>query len=154
MSIYLWNTIHLSLFLWCMRQKPISHDEYLRNIDEPQYTLMQKLRATIRSICPGAEEIMSFGMPAFKYKWRLLVWYTVSKEWCSFYPWTNSISVRLKDELQNFSTSRGSIRFTPTQPLTPTLIKKIVKIKMEETAEKNDMKKTRAWKMLTHHYSE
>ena len=51
-----------------MRQKPISHDEYLRNIDEPQYTLMQKLRATIRSICPGAEEIMSFGMPAFKYK--------------------------------------------------------------------------------------
>lgn len=137
-----------------MRQKATSHDEYLRNIDEPQYTLMQKLRATIRSTCPKAEEVMSFWMPAFKYKGRLLVWYTAAKEWCSFYPWTNSIAVRLKDELKNFSISRGSIRFTSTNPLPPILIKKIVKIKMEETAEKNDMKKTRAWKMLTHHYTD
>ena len=137
-----------------MRQKATSHDEYLSNINEPQYTLMQKLRATIRSTCPDAEEVMSFWMPAFKYKGRLLVWYSVAKEWCSFYPWTNSIAVRLKDELQNFSTSRGSIRFTPANPLTATLIKKIVKIKMEETVGKNDMKKTREWKMLTHHYTE
>jgi hypothetical protein len=40
--------------------------------------------------------------------------------------------------------SRGSIRFTAVKPLTPSLIKKIVKIKMEETIGKNDMKKTRA----------
>jgi uncharacterized protein YdhG (YjbR/CyaY superfamily) len=51
--------------------------------------------------------------------------------------------VRLKDELQHFSTSRGSIRFTTAKPLTPALIKKIVKIKMEETVGKNDMKTTR-----------
>lgn len=137
-----------------MRQKATSHDQYLRNIDEPQHTLMQRLRTTVKSTCPEAEEIMSYGMPAFKYKGRLLVGYAVAKEWCSFYPWTNSITVRLKDELQNFSTSRGSIRFSSTQPLTPTLIKKIVKIKMEETVKKNDMNKTRAWKMLTHHYTE
>ena len=137
-----------------MRPKATSHNEYLRNIDEPQYTLMQRLRSTIKSTCPEAEEIISHGMPAFKYKGRLLVWYAVAKEWCSFYPWTNSVAVRLKDELQNFTTSRGSIRFTATKPLTPSLIKKIVKIKMEETAKKNDMKTTRAWKMLTHHYTE
>jgi uncharacterized protein YdhG (YjbR/CyaY superfamily) len=43
-----------------MRQKATSHDEYLSNINEPQYTLMQRLRATVRSTCPDAEEIMSF----------------------------------------------------------------------------------------------
>lgn len=127
-----------------MRQKANSHDEYLSSISESQYILMQKLRAIIKSTCPQAEEIISYGMPAFKYKGRLLVGYAVTKEWCSFYPWTNSIAVRLKDELQNFSTSRGSIRFTVAKPLTPSLIKKIVKIKMEETVEKNDMNKTRA----------
>ena len=54
------------------------------------------------------------------------------------------MAVRLKDELQSFTISRGTIRFTLAKPLPQTLIKKIVKIKMEETAEKNDMKKTRA----------
>jgi uncharacterized protein YdhG (YjbR/CyaY superfamily) len=127
-----------------MRQKADSHDQYLHHLDQSHYVLMQRVRSTIRSTCPEAEEVISYGMPAFKYKGRLLVGYTVSKEWCSFYPWTNSIAVRLKDELQHFTTSRGSIRFTLAKPLLPPLIKKIVKIKMQETIEKNDMKTTRA----------
>jgi uncharacterized protein YdhG (YjbR/CyaY superfamily) len=49
----------------------------------------------------------------------------------------------LKDELQSLHTSRGAIRLTPEKRLQPTLIKKIIKIRMEETVEKNGMKKTR-----------
>jgi uncharacterized protein YdhG (YjbR/CyaY superfamily) len=137
-----------------MRQKTSSHDDYLSNIDEPQHTIMERLRTIIKSTCPEAEEGMSFWMPTFTYKGRLLVWYRVSKERCTFYPWTNSIAVRLKDELQNHTITRGNIRFTHTKPLPPALIKKIVKIKMEETLGKNDMKTTREWKMLTHHYAD
>ena len=92
-------------------------------------------------------------MPAFKYKGRLLVGYAVAKERCSFYPWTNSIVVRLKEELEKYSTSRGTIRFTPDKPLPATLIKKIIKIRMEETVTKNGKKTTRDSKMLTHHYT-
>lgn len=136
-----------------MRQKPISHDEYLMYIEEPQHSLMQKLRATIKSACPEAEEVISYGMPAFKYKGRPLVGYAVAKERCSLYPRTNSITVRLEHELEKFSPSKGTIRFTPEKPLPATLIKKIVKIRMEETVEKNGKKKTRDSKMLPHHYS-
>ena len=81
-----------------------------------------------------------------------MVGYGVTKERCSLYPWTNSIVVRLEHELEKFSTSKGTIRFTPEKPLPIMVIKKIVKIKMEETASKNGMKKTRASKMLPHHY--
>lgn len=136
-----------------MRGKPTSHDDYLLYIDEPQHTLMQKLRATIKSVCPEAVEVISYSMPAFKYKGRQLVGYAVAKERCSLYPWTNSIVVRLKDELEKFSTSKGTIRFTPQKPLPVSLIKKIVKIRMEEIVKKNGIKKTRESKMLPHNYS-
>lgn len=137
-----------------MRQQPVtSHDEYLLYVDEPQHSLMQKLRATIKSACPEAEEVISYGMPAFKYKGRPLVGYAVAKHRCSLYPWTNSIVVRLKNELEGFSTSKGTIRFTPEKPLPIGLIKKIVKIRMEEIVAKNGKKKTRESKMLPHHYT-
>ncbi|MBP9779541.1 DUF1801 domain-containing protein [Candidatus Gracilibacteria bacterium] len=137
-----------------VRQTPVtSHDEYLMYVDEPQHTLMQKLRATIKSACPEAEEVISYGMPAFKYKGRPLVGYAVAKQRCSLYPRTNSITVRLKHELEEFSTSKGTIRFTPEKPLPIMLVKKIVKIRMEETVEKNGKKKTRESKMLIHHYN-
>lgn len=127
-----------------MSQKAFtSHDDYLLSVDEPQHTLMQKLRATVKSACPEAEEVISYGMPAFKYKGRALVGYAVAKQRCSFYPWSGSITVRLKHELENFSTSKGTIRFTPEKLLTPTLIKKIVKIRMEEIVSKNGKKTTR-----------
>lgn len=135
------------------QNKPTSHDDYLISVDEPQHSLMQKLRATIKSVCPEAEEVISYNMPAFKYKGRLMVGYAVAKHRCSLYPWTNSITVRLKDELQEFSTSKGTIRFTPQKPLPAGLIRRIVKIRMEEIAHKNGMKKTRESKMLPHHYS-
>ena len=132
--------------------KATTHDEYLMHIDEPQRSLMQNIRNMIKSTCPPAAEVISYGMPAFKYKWRPLVWYAVAKDRCSFYPWTNSVVVRFKNELEKFTTWKGTIRFTPDNPIPTWLIKKIVKLKMEEIIKKNSINKTRPLKILTHLY--
>ena len=127
-----------------MPLKPTSHDEYLLYINEPQQSLMQDLRASIHAACPTATEVISYGMPAFKYNGRQLVGYAVAKEWCSLFPRTNSIVELLEKELAKYSTSKGTIRFTPQKPLTEALIKKIVKMRMKQIDEKLAEKKTRA----------
>ncbi len=133
--------------------KATTHDEYLEWVDEPQHTLLQKLRTAVKSMCPDAEEVINVGMPAFKYKGRPLVGYASAKQWCLLYTWSNSIAVRLEHELEKFTVSRGIIRFTPEEPLAAITIRKIVKIRMEETQKKNGMKKTRESKMLPHQYT-
>ena len=124
-------------------KKPTSHDDYLLYINEPQYSLMQKLRASIHAACPTATEVISYSMPAFKYNGRQLVGYAVAKEWCSLFPWTNSVVILLEKEPAKYSTSKGTIRFTPQKPLTEALIKKIVKMRMKQIDEKLAEKKTR-----------
>lgn len=126
-----------------MPHRPTSHDDYLLYIDEPQHSLMQKLRNTIHTTCPEAVEVISYSMPAWKYQGRQLVGYAVAKNRCSLFPRTNSVVVLLEKELSKYSTSKGTIRFTPEHPLTEGLIKKIVKLRMKQIDEKNKEKKTR-----------
>jgi uncharacterized protein YdhG (YjbR/CyaY superfamily) len=112
-----------------------------RNIDEYsssfpiniQKTLNQ-LRQTIKQAAPNAIETISYGMPAFHQN-KVLVYYAVHKEHIGFYPTPNPI-VRFKQELKKYNTSKGAIQFPFDKKLPLTLIKKIVKFRVEEVEKK------------------
>jgi uncharacterized protein YdhG (YjbR/CyaY superfamily) len=113
-------------------------DEYLEHVPEPARTTLNKIRAVIRSVAPPeTSESISYGIPTFKYK-GMLAAYAAFSDHCSLFPGAGP-TIEFKDELKNFPTSKGTIRFAPNKPLPATLLKKLMKARIRE----NERKKPR-----------
>ena len=118
---------------------PKDVDEYLAGVPEPARSALNKLRAAIRSaVPPEATETISYRIPAFKYKGRVLVWFAAFSNHCSLFP-TASVIEAFKNELKGFSTSKGTIHFPTDKPLPTALVKKLVKARVAQ----NEGKKRR-----------
>ncbi len=110
---------------------PQTIDEYLARLPEPARSTLEKTRAIIRSVVPAdATEVISYRIPAFKYK-GMLVWYAGFADHCSLFPGA-SVLAAFKDDLKPYSVSKGTIRFPVDKPLPATLLKKLVKAKIAE----------------------
>ena len=110
--------------------KPNAVDEYLANVSEPARTTLAKVRATIRAAAPAeAVEVISYGIPAFKYK-GYLVGFAAFKNHCSLFAMNGTAVGELAEELKNYRTSKGTIQFPLDKPLPKTLIKKLVKARI------------------------
>ena len=111
-------------------------DDYLARVPEPARATLQKIRATIRSSVPAeATEGISYGMPAFRYK-GTLVGYAAFPNHCGLYPMSPPVLERFKDDLKQYSTSKGTIRFAIDKPLPTALVKKIVKARVAENEQR------------------
>ena len=116
-------------------RRPKNVEEYLAGIPEPARSTLQKLRVAIRSaVPPQASETISYGMPAFKHK-KVLVWFAAFSTHCSLFPTASVVEV-FKSELKGFTTSKGTIQFSIDKPLPTALIKKIVKLRVAQNANK------------------
>jgi uncharacterized protein YdhG (YjbR/CyaY superfamily) len=94
-------------------------DKYLAAVSEPARSTLNTIRATIRSAVPQeAMEGISYGIAAF------------SKH-CSFFPGSLAVAA-FKNELKDYQTSKGTIRFPVDKPLSATLVRKLVKARIAE----------------------
>jgi uncharacterized protein YdhG (YjbR/CyaY superfamily) len=108
-------------------------DEYLASLPDDQRAALERLRQAIRAAAPKAEECISYGIPTFRLDGRMLVSFGVAKNHCAFYPGAFPIEAH-KDELQDYDTSKGTIRFPADEPLPVALVRKIVKSRIAEHA--------------------
>ena len=114
---------------------PNTVDEYLAAVPEPARTTLNEVRAVIRSVAPSeATEGISYGIPTFKYK-GMLASFAAFSDHCSLFPGAGP-TIEFKNDLKNFQTSKGTIRFAPNKPLPTTLIKKLVKSRIAENQRK------------------
>ena len=118
-------------------------DEYIERFPENVQAILQKLRATIRRAAPGAEEVISYQMPAFKYH-GMLVYFAGYKNHIGFYPTSSPMKV-FKKELAGYKTSKGAIQFPIKKAIPSTLVRNIVKFRIKENLEKESAK----WKKKT-----
>jgi uncharacterized protein YdhG (YjbR/CyaY superfamily) len=114
---------------------PRNVDEYLAGVPEPARSTLNKVRAAIRSAAPAeATEVISYQIPAFKYK-VVLMWYAAFSEHCSLFP-TASVIEAFKEELEGYPVSKGTIQFPIDKPLPAALVKKMVKARLAEVEKK------------------
>jgi uncharacterized protein YdhG (YjbR/CyaY superfamily) len=114
---------------------PKTVDEYLERVPEPARTTLKKIRSVIRSVAPPeATEGISYGMPTFKYK-GMLASFAAFSDHCSLFPGAGP-TIEFKNELKNFQTSKGTIRFAPNKPLPATLLKRLMKARIAENERK------------------
>lgn len=115
-----------------------SVEEYISSFPPKVKSILKQLRKTIKDAAPGAEEMISYNMPSFKYK-GVLVYYAAWKEHIGFYPVSSGIKAFHK-ELVDHEISKGTIKFKMDQPLPLNLINRIVQFRMKENMEKASLK--------------
>jgi uncharacterized protein YdhG (YjbR/CyaY superfamily) len=114
---------------------PKTVEEYLAGIPEPARSTLQRVRSAIRSAMPAeAAEAISYGIPAIKYK-GTLVWFAAFSNHCSLFPGASVIRA-FRNELKAYKTSKGTIHFPVDKPLPAALVKKMVKARLAEKAQK------------------
>jgi len=114
-------------------------DDYLAICPADIREILIGLRAAIRKAAPQAEEKISYQMPAFFQKGDL-VYFAALKNHIGFYPTPSGIEA-FKEELSDYVTSKGAVRFPYEKPLPLKLISEIVKFRVIENLEKEEMKK-------------
>ena len=110
---------------------PKTVDEYLANVPSDKRVALRRLRKIIKSAAPKAEEIISYGMPAFRQR-RILVYYAAFEDHCSFFVGSPTVRRKFAAELKPFAAGKGTLHFTPERQLPAALVKRIVKARVAE----------------------
>jgi uncharacterized protein YdhG (YjbR/CyaY superfamily) len=108
-------------------------DEYLAKVPPKHRRALKSLRKTIKAAAPDAEEVISYGIPAFRQD-GILVYYAAFQHHCSFFPGSPTVRRRFADELRPFAGGKGTFRFTPEKPIPARLVTRIVKARLAENA--------------------
>lgn len=111
-------------------------DAYMKAVPAPMRPSLQKLRETILAAAPGAEEEISYGMPGIRHDGRGVVTYAAFKSHMSFFPMSHRVIAAHAEALAPFLASKGTVQFTVAKPLPAALVRKIVKARLAENAEK------------------
>ena len=106
-------------------------DDYIWAAEEPARGTLMKIREIIRSAAPAeATEVISYGIPAFRYH-HVLIWYAAFADHCGLFP-TAAVIEQFSAELAKFSVSKGTIRFPVDKPPSAALIRKMVKARVAQ----------------------
>lgn len=116
-----------------MGKKPTTIDEYLASVRPDRRAALEKLRRTIRSVVPDAEECISYSMPAFRYNGHVIAGFLATAKGCSYYPFSGTTLATLSAELAAYSQTKSALHFDPDQPLPATLVRTLIKARIAET---------------------
>jgi uncharacterized protein YdhG (YjbR/CyaY superfamily) len=98
----------------------------------PHRKTMLAMRKTILSIIPEAEEVVSYGMPAFKFNGNVVAGILHAKNHVGYYPFSGSIVKLFSQELKNYSTTKSAIHVPVDKPLSKTLLKKLIRARISQ----------------------
>jgi uncharacterized protein YdhG (YjbR/CyaY superfamily) len=113
-----------------------SVDDYIASQPKEARVLLERVRGIIGKAVPGAEELISYGIPAFKLHGRPLLYFARWKRHYSLYPSTAPLIAAFKKELAPYEVNnKGTIRFPLSDPLPVKLIAALAKFRAREVVE-------------------
>jgi uncharacterized protein YdhG (YjbR/CyaY superfamily) len=112
-----------------------SIDDYIATQPEAAQAVLQRVRSVIRKALPGAEEAISYRIPAFKLTGRPFIWFAGWAQHYSLYPVNGKVVEAFKDDLAPYKLSKGTLRLPLSQPVPERLIRRIAKLRAAEAAE-------------------
>lgn len=105
-------------------------DAYIAKAPKEVQGKLKELRAAIRQVAPGAAESISYKMPYYSYKGRL-VWFASMKGYIGLYLRPPVIAEHAR-ELAAYKTTKSAIHLPLDKTLPLPLIKRLVKARMKK----------------------
>ena len=102
-------------------------DAYLAALPDDQRVALQRLRVTILSIIPDAEEVMSYGMPGYRIDGEVVAGYAAFRHHLSYFPHSGSVLAECSDDVADYEQTKSSLHFSAAQPLPKTWVRKLIR---------------------------
>ena len=106
-------------------------DDALSKLPADQRAALQSLRKVILSVMPDMEEVISYGVPMFKWNGKGVISMSARKDYCSLHLMSPPLAKAMEKELKPYL--KGvTLHFKPDKPLPAVLVKKIVRARLKE----------------------
>ena len=107
-------------------------DEYFASLDPPTRAVFERIRGIAMELAPTAEQTTSYGMAALRYGGKPLVAFLAAKRHLSIFPCSSAVVDAVRDQLEGFDLSKGTIRFTAAAPPPDVVVRDVVRHRMNE----------------------
>ena len=94
--------------------------------------MLETLRRTILDVVPEAEEVISYGVPAFRVRGKTVAGFAAFKTHLSYLPFSGSVLGRVAEELEGYTMTKSSLHFPVDRPLPKALAKKLIAARLAE----------------------
>lgn len=112
-----------------------SIDEYIAAQPAASQVALGRVRCAIRAAAWGAEEGISYKIPAYKLHGSVLLYFAGWKNHFSIYPAGDRLVAAFKGELDPYRASKGTLRFPLSVPVPVKLIERIARFRVQEISE-------------------
>jgi uncharacterized protein YdhG (YjbR/CyaY superfamily) len=110
---------------------PAAVKKHYATAPSPHRETMLEMRDRILEIIPQAEEVVSYGMPAFKVEGTVVAGLLANKNHVGYYPFSGSILVNFPEELAKYKTTKSAIHVPVEKPLSKTLLCKLIRARLK-----------------------
>lgn len=121
---------------------PTSIDEYIAAAAPAARPLLKEIRRVVRAVAPQAEELISYRMPAFR-QHGILIYFAAFKQHIGVFPPVSG-DTKLVQALAPYAGPKGNLRFPTDRPLPSALLRRIVKLRLEQNLARASAKPGRA----------
>ena len=125
-------------------------DEYIASQPEAVQRVLKRVRSAIHKALPEGEEVISYGIPAYKLHGRRVLYFAGWRQHYSLYPSSDRLVAAFKRELAPYEVSKGTIRFPLSEPVPVKLVERIAQFRAKEAAARKSKaapkKRQAAWR--------
>jgi uncharacterized protein YdhG (YjbR/CyaY superfamily) len=120
---------------------PESVSEYIVAQPKAAQGALRRVRSVLRKALPGAQEVISYGIPAYRLEGRRVLYFAGWKRHYSIYPVTTRLIAAFGDALAPYEyNDKGTLRLPLDKPVPARLLARIAKFRVKEEAVRAQLK--------------
>jgi uncharacterized protein YdhG (YjbR/CyaY superfamily) len=109
--------------------------QYIAAQPKASQRVLRNVRSVIRKALPDADEVISYGMPAYRQHGYVVLYFAGWREHYSLYPVNARLIASVKPQAATYEVNdKGTIRFPLSKPVPARMIAAIAKLKANEAA--------------------
>lgn len=93
---------------------------------------MLEMRRQILRVIPQAEEVLSYGIAAFKVDGSIVCGVLAAENHVGYYPFSGSVLHLFPRELRGFSSTKSALHVPIDKPLSSSLLKKLIRARLSQ----------------------
>jgi len=110
--------------------------DYIASKPASVQTILKRVRSAIRKAIPKAAEGISYQIPTYTLDGTHVIYFAGWKDHYALYPIHESLVAEFKDELAGCKFGKGTLRIPFKDPLSSSVIERIVKLRMKQIGTK------------------